>query len=44
MAREREIKSKLYYGCSANFAGCGILMDPNDEVSIFFTINGYLLG
>jgi hypothetical protein len=24
--------------------GCGILMDPNDKLAIFFTLNGILMG
>jgi hypothetical protein len=27
-----------------NVAGCGILMNPDDKLTIFFTFNGILLG
>jgi hypothetical protein len=27
-----------------NVAGCGLLLDPENKVSIFFTLNGILLG
>jgi hypothetical protein len=27
-----------------NVYGCGLVLDPEDKLSIFFTLNGYLLG
>jgi hypothetical protein len=27
-----------------NVFGCGLLMDPDNKVAIFFTLNGFLLG
>jgi hypothetical protein len=27
-----------------NLFGCGLLIDPDNKVSIFFTSNGFLLG
>jgi hypothetical protein len=27
-----------------NVFGCGLLMDPDNKVTIFFTLNGILLG
>jgi hypothetical protein len=27
-----------------NVFGCGLLMDPDNKLSIFFTFNGILLG
>jgi hypothetical protein len=24
--------------------GCGLVMDPNDKLAIFFTLNGFLMG
>jgi hypothetical protein len=27
-----------------NVYGCGLLMDPNDKLAIFFTLNGTLIG
>jgi hypothetical protein len=29
---------------TGNIAGCGILMNPNDKLTIFFTFNGILIG
>jgi hypothetical protein len=29
---------------SGNVAGCGILMNPDNKFTIFFTINGILIG
>jgi hypothetical protein len=28
----------------ANVYGCGLVMDPNDKLAIFFTLNGILMG
>jgi hypothetical protein len=27
-----------------NVYGCGLVMDPNDKLTIFFTLNGILMG
>jgi hypothetical protein len=27
-----------------NVYGCGLVMDPNDKLAIFFTVNGTLMG
>jgi hypothetical protein len=27
-----------------NIFGCGLLLDPNDKLAIFFTVNGKLMG
>jgi hypothetical protein len=29
---------------TGNVVGCGILMNPEDKLTIFFTLNGILLG
>jgi hypothetical protein len=29
---------------SVNVFGCGLVLDPEDKLSIFFTLNGKLLG
>jgi hypothetical protein len=29
---------------TGNVVGCGILMDPDDKFTIFFTVNGILIG
>jgi hypothetical protein len=28
----------------SNVFGCGLLLDPEDKVAIFFTLNGQLMG
>jgi hypothetical protein len=35
---KRELKGQ------GNVGGCGLLLDPNDKVAIFFTFNGKLIG
>jgi hypothetical protein len=29
---------------TGNIAGCGLLMKPDDNLTIFFTLNGILIG
>jgi hypothetical protein len=29
---------------NGNVYGCGIVLDPNNKLAIFFTLNGQLLG
>jgi hypothetical protein len=31
-------------GNGRNVYGCGLVMDPNDKLAIFFTLNGILMG
>jgi hypothetical protein len=30
--------------CPGNVTGCGLLLNPENKLSIFFTLNGILLG
>jgi hypothetical protein len=30
--------------CGMNVYGCGLVLDPEDQLSIFFTLNGKLKG
>jgi hypothetical protein len=40
---DEAIRPNLWYDCT-NVYGCGLVMDPNDKLAIFFTVNGTLWG
>jgi hypothetical protein len=39
-----EVNSEVEYKARGNTTGCGILLDPQNKVAIFFTRNGNLLS
>jgi hypothetical protein len=38
------IQPKLMKENGTNVYGCGLVIDPNDKLAIFFTLNGILMG
>jgi hypothetical protein len=41
---ELPVGARVESNVQGNVYGCGILMDPDNKLTIFFTINGILLG